>query len=335
MPRIAINGLGRIGRLVVRHMQACEDLTLVAVNEVAGDAGQAARLLARDTLHGAWNTPVSAQDQHLIIDQHRVRYSQEADPAQLPWHDLELDLVIDCTGQFKTRALLAPYLEQSAPRVLVSAPLPDGIPNIVFGVNDRAEPLNAPLLSAASCTTNCIAPIVRALVDNHGIDRGTFTTVHCITNTQALLDRFHKDPRRARAAGTSLIPTTTGSATAIGRVVPEVSGKLDGIAIRVPVANASIADCVFELSRSTTLAAVEQTLQDAAAAQPDVLGYETEPLVSVDYLGDRRSGVVDAPSLRLLGGTHLKVLAWYDNESGYVARMLDLAQAMLAARPHA
>lgn len=335
MPTVAINGLGRIGRLAVRALQPVEDLELVAVNEIAGDAAAAARLLARDSVHGAWATPVTATEDALQIAGASVRYSREATLAELPWRDLAPDLVIDCTGQFKNRERLAPYAEALGARVLVSAPLGDDIPNIVFGVNETSVDLaSAPILSAASCTTNCIAPIVRALVDTHGIARGTFTTVHCYTNTQALLDRFHKDPRRARAAGTSLIPTTTGSAAAIGRVVPEVAGRLDGLAIRTPVANASLADCVFELERSSDLAQVRATLDAAAARLPDVLGVEDEPLVSVDYLGDTRSSVVDAPSLRLLDGTHLKLYAWYDNETGYVARMIDLARAMLTGGAH-
>lgn len=332
--RIAINGFGRIGRLALRAAWDWPDVEIVHLNEIAGDAATAAHLLLHDSVQGTWPHQVTGGAERLTIDGRALGYSRNAELAATPWRALGVDLVVDCTGHFKTRDVLAAYLDAGVPRVVVSAPV-EGIPNIVMGVNDAlCEQSDSRLFSAASCTTNCIAPVVAVLQREFGIRHGAITTVHDVTNSQRLLDDYHKDLRRARAAGLSLIPTTTGSARAIGDIFPELRGRLNGLAVRVPLANASLTDCVFELERATTVDEVNAALAAAAAAAPlaGILGYEMRPLVSVDYRGDSRSAVVDALSTQVIDGTLAKVLVWYDNETGYAHRLMELARRVGARR---
>lgn len=331
--RIGINGLGRIGRLAIRALQNHPNLELVHVNDVAGNAATHAHLLAFDSVHGRWDVPVSADGSHLVIDGKSVKVTSE---KTLQGADLSgCDLVLECTGKFKTVDALNPYLKAGIQQVVVSAPIkvPEVL-NVVMGVNHTLfDAEKYPIVTAASCTTNCIAPAIKVVHETFGIKHGSITTVHDITNTQTILDAPHKDLRRARACGMSLIPTTTGSATAIAEIFPELRGRLNGHAIRVPLANASITDCVFELESSVTVDAVNQALKQAAETTlSGILGYEERPLVSIDYKTDPRSSIVDALSTMVVNDTQLKLYLWYDNEWGYANRLVELAAYTGAAR---
>lgn len=326
--RVAITGFGRIGRLALRAGWARPDLHFVHVNEIAADPHTAAHLLAFDSVHGRWQHAPAAAGEALEIDGHSIGYSQIADPQQLDWAALGVDLVIEATGKFRTLETLAPHLQRGARKVVVAAPVPGAV-NIVMGVNqDRYDPQRDAIVTAASCTTNCLAPIVQVVHHRFGIRHGSITTVHCATGTQHVVDKGHRDLRRARSTLESLIPTSTGSATAIGAIFPELEGRLNGLAVRVPLLGASLTDCVFELGRETGAEAANAALREAAQAGPlaGILGFEERPLVSVDFRGDTRSAIVDGPSTLVVGGTQLKLLAWYDNEMGYAHRLVELAQ---------
>lgn len=333
--RIAINGFGRMGRLFTRASVDRDDLEVVAINEIEGSDEALAILLEFDSVQGRWSYPVSElEGRGLRWKDRDIPRLRNAKPAELPWAELGVDLVVECTGRFRTPASLKPHFEAGAPRVLVSAPVSDGPPNIVVGVNDSEVDFGSePILSAASCTTNCLAPIVRVLQDGLGIERGMVTTIHDPTNTQRVHDAPHKDPRRARASILSLIPTSTNSAHAVTRVIPELLGKLDSIAVRAPVLNASLTQCAFHVGRDTTVDEVNGLLEAAANSAPlrGILGFETRPLVSVDYARDPRSGVVDALSTRVVDGRLVQVMAWYDNEWGYANRMVELAGSIATA----
>ncbi len=333
--RIGINGFGRIGRLVFRALWGRPGLELVHVNDSAGDAAAAAHLLEFDSVHGRWNRAVAAEADGggFTVEGSRVGWSRGSDPALVPWQAAGVELVLECSGKVKTPETLAPSLHQGGvKRVIVACPVKgelDGveIPNIVFGINHGTYvPDRHRILTAASCTTNCLAPVVKVVHESFGIRHGSITTLHNVTNTQVVIDGFKSDLRRARSCSQSLIPTTTGSARAIGLIFPELQGKLNGHAVRVPLLNASLTDAVFELERPVTVEEVNGAFA-AAAAGPllGILGYEERPLVSVDYLNDSRSSIVDALSTMVTGGTLLKVYAWYDNEWGYSCRMADLA----------
>jgi glyceraldehyde 3-phosphate dehydrogenase len=329
MPRIALNGLGRIGKLVLRDLiDAGAGGEIVLLNDPVGDAAQHALLLEFDSVHGRWNRHVTAADGALDLGGQRLRLTHEKSIEALPLAELGVDLVIDCTGVFKTEAKLAPYFAAGVQKVVVSAPVKDGgALNIVYGVNHDLYDGSQRLVTAASCTTNCLAPVVKVIHENLGIKHGSITTIHDVTNTQTIVDRPAKDMRRARSALMNLIPTTTGSATAITLIYPELKGRLNGHAVRVPLLNASLTDCVFELERATTTEEVN-ALFKAAAEGPlkGILGYETRPLVSCDFTNDPRSSIVDGPSTMVINGTQLKVYAWYDNEWGYACRLGDIAR---------
>jgi glyceraldehyde 3-phosphate dehydrogenase len=323
--RVGINGLGRIGRLALRIFSERNDIQLVRVNDPAADAKTFAHLLEFDSVHGRWQREVSADGDALIIDGTRVLLTQNKALEDTPWGDC--DVVLDATGKFKKVATLQPYLEQGVKRVVVSAPVKEpGALNVVMGVNDqRFDPAQHRIVTAASCTTNCLAPVVKVLQEKIGIVHGSITTIHDLTNSQTILDAPHKDLRRARACGMSLIPTTTGSATAIIEIFPELTGKIDGHAVRVPLANASLTDCVFEVSRPTSVAEVNGWLREAAEGElAGILGYEQRPLVSIDYKTDPRSSIIDALSTMVVNGTQVKIYAWYDNEWGYANRAVEL-----------
>ena len=329
--KVGINGFGRIGRLALRESFDSQDFEVVHINECAGDAKTAAHLLQFDSIHGVWQKDIDADEQlrHLTIDHARIGYSQCSNIDDTPWAEAQIDLMLECNGQFKTLESLAPFFDQNIKKVVVSAPIKgypeDQVLNVVMGVNDTKVHQQS-IVTAASCTTNCLAPVIDVLHKEFGIVHGSMTTIHDITNTQSVLDQFHSDPRRARASSLSLIPTSTGSATAITEIFPELKGRLNGIAVRVPMANASLTDCVFELGSSVTTTEINQALSDAALGRlKGILGYEDRPLVSVDYTNDRRSGIVDGLSTMVIDGTQVKVLIWYDNEVGYVNRMIELA----------
>lgn len=325
--RVAINGFGRMGRLGLRAGLGNPDFQLVAVNEIAGDAATAAHLLEFDSVHGRWATPVSADGDDLVVAGHRLAFTSHKRPADLPWTGDDVDVVLECSGKFRTVESLRPYFERGIAKVVVSAPVKDASAlNVVMGVNDQLyDPSRHAVVTAASCTTNCLAPVVKVLHEGIGIRHGTMTTIHDVTNTQVLVDAPLKDLRRSRSALNSLIPTTTGSATAIGLIYPELEGKLNGHAVRVPLLNASLTDCVFEVARDTSVEEVNRLFRAAAEGPLNgILGYEERPLVSVDYLNDPRSGIVDAPSTMVVDRRMVKVYAWYDNEWGYVNRMMEL-----------
>ena len=334
MARIAINGLGRIGKPLLRAL--VEDGTpgeIVLVNEPAGDPAQLALLMEFDTVHGRWPARIEAGPGRLAVEGREMRLTQATRIEDLPLAELGVDLVLDCTGVFKTPAKVAPYHAAGVRKVVVSAPIKDAAAlNLVYGVNHHLYDGSQDLVTAASCTTNCLAPVVKVLQEGIGIRHGSITTIHDVTNTQTIVDRPAKDARRARSALNSLVPTTTGSATAIGLIYPELAGKLNGHAVRVPLLNASLTDCVFEMARETSVEEVN-ALFEAAATGPlkGVLGYETRPLVSADYVNDPRSAIVDAPSTMVVGGTQAKVYAWYDNEWGYARRMADVARLVAEA----
>jgi glyceraldehyde 3-phosphate dehydrogenase len=331
--QVGINGFGRIGRLVVRALQQQPNLRLTHVNEHKGGVDTAAHLLEFDTVHGRYPGQVAVDGDRLMVDGHPVTFSGHSRPAGIPWADLGVDLVIEATGALKTAPDLEPHLDNGADRVVVACPVKsDGVLNVVMGCNDGSyDPAIHRIVTAASCTTNCLAPVVKVLHEGVGIERGAITTVHDVTNTQVIVDTPHKDLRRARSALNSLIPTSTGSATAITLIYPELKGKLNGLAVRVPLLNASLTDCVFTMQRDVTVEEVNGLLAAAAAGElAGILGFETRPLVSADYTNDTRSAVVDGPSTMVIDGRMLKVLAWYDNEYGYAHRMAELA-ALVAA----
>ena len=327
--KIGINGFGRIGRLALRAAWHRHDYQIVHINEIAGDAQAAAHLLKYDSVHGTWDEQIEADGDAIRIADQRVRYTQGKTIAETDWSDV--DLVVECSGKFKSQIALAPYFEQKVKKVVVSAPVKDGTLNIVMGVNDDKY-FDQAIVTAASCTTNCLAPVVDVLHKTFVIKHGSITTIHDITNTQSILDEYHSDLRRARASGLSLIPTSTGSATAITEIFPELKGRLNGLAVRVPLANASLTDCVFELDREVSVEEVNAALRDAAEGRlKGVLGFEEAPLVSVDYTNDTRSGIVDGLSTMVINRTQVKVLIWYDNEIGYVNRMMELAAKVAAS----
>ena len=325
MTTYALNGLGRIGKLALRPLLE-RGAQIAFINDTVGDSAMHAHLLEFDSIHGRWPAAFEAGEGSISIDSTRIPVTSTRDLKDLPLD--RVDVVIDCTGAFKTEAKLAPYFAAGVKKVVVSAPVKDGpTANIVYGVNDDIYDAGThQIVTAASCTTNCLAPVVKVLLEGIGIKHGSITTIHDVTNTQTIVDRPAKDLRRARSALTNLIPTTTGSATAITLIYPELKGKLNGHAVRVPLLNASITDCVFEMARETTVDEVN-SLFKAAAEGPlkGILGYETRPLVSSDYTNDQRSGIIDAPSTMVVNGTQLKVYAWYDNEYGYAYRLVDVA----------
>jgi glyceraldehyde 3-phosphate dehydrogenase len=330
MARIALNGLGRIGKLVLRDLvDSGISGDLVLLNDPEGDPEQHALLLEFDSVHGRWKTPVGHDADGLILNGARVRLSHQRSIEALPLAALGVDLVIDCTGAFKTAARIAPYFAAGVRKVVVSAPVKDGgALNLVYGVNHQLyDPGTHHLVTAASCTTNCLAPVVKVIHEAIGIRHGSITTIHDVTNTQTIVDRPAKDMRRARSALLNLIPTTTGSATAITLIYPELAGRLNGHAVRVPLLNASLTDCVFEVARHTTLDEVNGLFRRAADGPlKGILGYETRPLVSSDFTNDPRSAIVDALSTMVVNGTQVKIYAWYDNEWGYACRLADIAR---------
>lgn len=334
--RVGINGFGRMGRLAVRAGWGWPDFEIAHVNEVSGGAAAAAHLLEFDSVHGRWNRQITSTTDTINIDGRPVSFSEHANPAAVPWRKLGIDIVLECSGKFRTVDTLQPYFDAGVRKVIVAAPVKTGALNIVVGCNDHLyRPQEHHLLTAASCTTNCLAPVVKVIHEGIGIVHGAITTIHDVTNTQVVVDTPHKDLRRARSALTSLIPTTTGSATAIGMIYPELNGKLNGIAVRVPLLNASLTDCVFEVKRRTSVAEVNSLFKAAAGDGPlkGILGYEERPLVSVDFKDDPRSAIVDAPSTMVVDETLVKVLAWYDNEWGYVNRMMELTRSVARTLP--
>ena len=338
--RVGINGMGRIGRLALRAAMGAAErpgddpragnrLDVVHLNELKGGAAATAHLLAFDSVQGRWRSDIAAEGEAAVrIDGRHLSFSAHATAAEIPWGDLGVDVVLECTGKFLTPETLQGHLDRGAKRVIVAAPVKVGdVLNIVVGVNEHLyEPGRHRIVTAASCTTNCLAPVVKVVHEAIGIRHGQITTIHDPTNTNLMVDAPHKDLRRARSAMLSLAPTTTGSATAIALIYPELKGKLNGHAVRAPVLNASLTDCVFELRRETTPAEVNALFAQAARGPlAGILGHEERPLVSADYARDTRSSIVDAPSTMVTDGTLLKVYAWYDNEMGYACRMVDLA----------
>ncbi len=323
---IGINGFGRMGRLGLRAGWNIPELEIVRINEIATDARGSAHLLKFDSVHGTWDQEPTAVDGNIVINGKSLAYSSNTALGDTDWSDC--DIVIEATGKHhKKPDSLNTYFDQGVKKVIVAAPT-EGALNVVYGINDNLyEPEKHNLLTAASCTTNCLAPIVKVMHEKIGINHGSMTTIHDITNTQTIIDRGHKDLRRARACGQSLIPTSTGSARAITKIFPELTGKLNGHAIRIPLLNASLTDFVFEAARPVTEEEVNEYFKEAAEGElKGILGYEERPLVSVDYLNDPRSSIIDALSTMVINGTQVKIYAWYDNEWGYVNRMFDLAR---------
>jgi glyceraldehyde 3-phosphate dehydrogenase len=326
MTTYAINGLGRIGKLALRPLLE-SGAEIAFLNDAVGDPEMHAHLLEFDTVHGRWNADFTYDDNSITIDGTQLSLCKTRNLDELPLKGV--DVVIDCTGAFKTKAKLAPYFAAGVKKVIVSAPVKDGnAANIVYGVNNHDyDPNTQNIVTAASCTTNCLAPVVKVIHENLGIKHGSITSIHDVTNTQTIVDRPAKDLRRARSALNSLIPTTTGSATAITLIYPELKGKLNGHAVRVPLLNASLTDCVFEVERATTKDEVNAFFKEASeGVLKGILGYETRPLVSADYVNDPRSTIIDGPSTMVINSTQVKIYAWYDNEWGYANRLIDVAR---------
>lgn len=325
--QVGINGFGRIGRLAMRAAWKMNDIEIVHINDPAADAATYAHLLNFDSVHGRWQHEAVADGNTLVINDRRINVTLNKAIGDTDWSGC--DVVIEASGKMRKTELLQAYLDQGVKRVVVTAPVKEpGVLNVVMGINDHLfNPQEHKIVTAASCTTNCLAPVVKVIHENLGIRHGSITTIHDLTNTQSILDQPHKDLRRARASGMSLIPTTTGSATAITEIFPELKGRLNGHAVRVPLANASLTDCVFEVERATTVEEVNQLLEAAAEGElKGILGYEERPLVSVDYKTDPRSSIIDALSTMVVNGTQVKIYAWYDNEWGYSCRTAELAQ---------
>lgn len=332
MRKVAINGFGRIGRITLRAaLEKGSNLDFVAVNDLV-NAKTLAHLFKYDSIHRAYPGEVKAEDDSIIIDGKKVRVCQEKDPAQLPWKEMGVDIVIESTGLFRTKEKAASHLKAGANKIIITAPARGSgeVLTIVMGVNEeKFDPSIHHVVSNASCTTNCLVPMVKVLMDNFGVKRGLMTTIHSYTNDQALLDAPHKDLRRARAAGLSMIPTTTGAAVAVGQVIPELKGKLDGLAIRVPTPNVSLVDLVAEVEKETTVDEVNSAFKRASEESlKGILKYCEEPLVSHDFTTDPASAIVDADSTGVIEGKMVKVLGWYDNEWGYSCRVVDLAEYM-------
>ncbi|WP_426415496.1 ArsJ-associated glyceraldehyde-3-phosphate dehydrogenase [Aestuariirhabdus sp. LZHN29] len=330
--RIGINGFGRMGRLALRAAWGWPEFEFVKINDPAADAECFAHLLNFDSVHGRWHHEAVTAGEGLSIDGKRIHFTTHKSIEEADWSDC--DLVIEASGKFKNSDALKAYLDQGVKRVVVTAPVKEpGVLNVVMGVNDHLYDRDQhPIVTAASCTTNCLAPMVKVVHEAIGIKHGAFTTIHDITNTQSILDQPHKDLRRARACGMSLIPTTTGSATAIMEIYPELRGRLDGHAVRVPLANASITDAQFELSRETSAEEINTLFRQAADGElKGIFGYEERPLVSIDYRSDNRSGILDPAFTRVVNGTLVKLYAWYDNEMGYATRTVELARKLVLA----
>ncbi len=334
--RIGINGFGRIGRLAVRALPRHPQLELVHINELHGDAATAAHLLEFDSVHGRFDGEVSVDGSTIVIDGRSVSYSNFDSPAGCDWSAYGVDIVLECSGEFRSTETLEPYFGRGVRKVIVAAPVnSDGVLNIVMGCNDHLYDTTINhIVTAASCTTNCLAPVVKVLHESIGIERGSITTIHDVTNTQVVVDKPHKDLRRARSALNSLIPTTTGSATAITMIYPELAGKLNGTAVRVPLLNASLTDATFSMTRDVTVDEINGLLRSAAEGElAGILGFESRPLVSADYTNDTRSGIVDGPSTMVIDNRLAKILIWYDNEYGYAFRMAELAAKVADALP--
>ncbi|EJL6849525.1 ArsJ-associated glyceraldehyde-3-phosphate dehydrogenase [Vibrio cholerae] len=325
--KVGINGFGRIGRLALRASFDWPEIEFVQINDVAGDAATLAHLLEFDSVQGRWHHAVSSEADAVLINGKRISATQEKAIDAVDWSGC--DVVIEATGKHRKGEFLNQYLAQGVKRVVVSAPVKEeGIANIVVGVNDHIfNPEQHRIVTAASCTTNCIAPVVKVIHEKLGIAQASFTTIHNLTNTQTILDAPHKDLRRARACGMSLIPTTTGSAKAIIEIFPDLKGKIDGHAVRVPLANASLTDIIFDVERDTTVEEINQLLKQASENElKGILGFEERPLVSIDYQGDQRSTIVDALSTMVVGKRMVKIYAWYDNEMGYATRTAELVR---------
>jgi len=329
MTRIALNGLGRIGKLALRDLiDTGAGGDIVLINDPVGEPEQHALLMEFDSVHGRWPRAISFDDTSLTLSGQHIRLTNAKRIQDLPLAELGIDLVIDCTGVFKTAEQVAPYYAAGVRKVVVSAPIKDGgALNLVYGVNHHLYDGSKTLITAASCTTNCLAPVVKVIHEGIGIRHGSITTIHDVTNTQTIVDRPAKDMRRARSALMNLIPTSTGSATAITLIYPDLVGRLNGHAVRVPLLNASLTDCVFEVARETTVDEVNALFKTASeGALSGILGYEVRPLVSTDYVNDPRSAIIDAPSTMVVAGTQVKVYAWYDNEWGYSCRLADVVR---------
>lgn len=332
MIKVGINGFGRMGRLGVRAAWDNPAINFHQINEISGNAKTSAHLLKFDSIQGTWAPECEAVESQMTISDASktmtIFHTSNEDIADTDWSDC--DVVLECSGKFRTIESLQAYFDQGVKKVIVAAPV-DGVLNIVYGINDDLYDAEVNhLVTAASCTTNCLAPVIKVINEKVGIKHGCMTTIHDITNTQTIIDKGHKDLRRSRACGQSLIPTSTGSAKAIAKIFPELEGKLNGLAVRVPVLNASLTDIVFELNRVVTAEEINAYFKDASESYlKDILGYEERPLVSVDYKGDPRSSIIDAQSTMVINGTQLKVYAWYDNEWGYMNRMMELTYKVI------
>jgi len=334
--RVAINGYGRIGRNILRaHYESgkSHDIQIVAINDL-GNANTNAHLTRHDTVHGKFPGTVSVEGDYMIVNGDKIRVLANRNPAELPWGELGVDVVLECTGFFTSKERASAHLNGGAKKVIISAPGGKDVDaTVVFGVNDNVLKASDTVISNASCTTNCLAPVAKALNDKLGIVAGLMTTIHSYTNDQVLTDVYHEDLRRARSATMSMIPTRTGAAAAVGLVLPELSGKLDGFAMRVPTINVSVVDLTFEAARSTTVDEINAIMKDAAAnSKGGILGYNTEPLVSIDFNHNPASSTFDSTQTRVTNGTLVKVLAWYDNEWGFSNRMLDTTVALMNAK---
>lgn len=333
--RVVVNGFGRMGKLALRAGFDDPEYEIVHINDPAGDSEAAAHLAKYDSVHGKWNKDVScAGPESFEVEGRKIGWSSFSKIEDLPWNDIKADLVLDCSGKFKTKEQLQTYLDMGIKKVVTSTPVKDERAfDIVMGINDHLyDPSSNHLVTAASCTTNALAPVVKTINESLGIKHGAVTTIHDVTNTQTIIDKFHKDLRRARSSSTSLIPTTSGSSKAIVKIFPELKGRLESMAIRVPMQNSSIIDCVFEVNRKTSKDEVNEILKSASQGElKKIFGYETTPLVSVDYQGDARSSVVDAQLTSVVNDTQVKIIAWYDNEWGYVSRMMELVGKVAAS----
>jgi len=324
--KVGINGFGRIGRMVFRAAYARDEVEFLALNDLT-DPNTLAHLLKYDSVHGILKAEVKAEEDTIIVNGKKIRVISEKDPGKLPWKDLNVDIVLECTGLFRDRSQASKHLDAGAKKVIISAPAIDPDITLVMGVNHKQyDPKNHHIISNASCTTNSLAPICKVLLDRFGIEKGLMTTIHSYTTDQRLLDFPHKDLRRARAAAVSMIPTTTGAAKAVSLVIPELAGKMNGMALRVPTPNVSLTDLVVQLSRSASAQDVNEAFEEASkGSMKGIIGYSNEPLVSSDFNGITASTVVDALSTMSIGDDMVKVLGWYDNEFGYANRLVDLA----------